>query len=58
MQYFTKLPSGLVEVHLVGATIIAGATAWLCLSLRERGADEAGGQHAADLSAAPAVRPG
>ncbi len=31
MQYFTKLPSGLVELHLVGATIIAGATAWLCL---------------------------
>jgi cytochrome c oxidase assembly protein subunit 15 len=38
VQYFTKLPSGLVELHLIGATTIAAATAWLCLSLRDRGA--------------------
>jgi cytochrome c oxidase assembly protein subunit 15 len=37
VQYFTKLPSGLVELHLIGATTVAAATAWLCLSLRDRG---------------------
>lgn len=40
VQYFTQLPSGLVELHLVGATVIAAAATWLCLSLRERGADD------------------
>jgi cytochrome c oxidase assembly protein subunit 15 len=37
VQYFTKLPSGLVEVHLVGATATAAATVWLFFSLRDRG---------------------
>ena len=37
VQYFTKLPSGLVELHLIGATTIAAATTWLVLSLRDRG---------------------
>ncbi|BEP15643.1 hypothetical protein acdb102_39540 [Acidothermaceae bacterium B102] len=37
VQYFTKLPSGLVEVHLVGATATAALTAWLVYSLRDRG---------------------
>jgi cytochrome c oxidase assembly protein subunit 15 len=37
VQYFTKLPSGLVEVHLIGATTIAAGTAWLVYSLRDRG---------------------
>ncbi|MDX6207948.1 MAG: heme a synthase [Frankiales bacterium] len=37
VQYFTKLPSGLVEVHLIGATATAAVTSWLVLSLRERG---------------------
>jgi heme a synthase len=37
VQYFTKLPSGLVEVHLVGATTTAALTAWLAFSLRDRG---------------------
>jgi cytochrome c oxidase assembly protein subunit 15 len=37
VQYFTKLPSGLVELHLIGATTITAATTWLVLSLRDRG---------------------
>ena len=37
VQYFTKLPSGLVEVHLIGATATAALTAWLVWSLRDRG---------------------
>jgi heme a synthase len=37
VQYFTKLPSGLVEVHLIGATTTAALTAWLFFSLRDRG---------------------
>jgi cytochrome c oxidase assembly protein subunit 15 len=37
VQYFTKLPSGLVEVHLVGATATAALTAWLVYSLRDKG---------------------
>ena len=37
VQYFTKLPTGLVELHLVGATTIVLATTWLVLSLRDRG---------------------
>ncbi len=36
LQYFTGLPTGLVEVHLIGATAIAAATTWLALSLRVR----------------------
>lgn len=42
VQYFTKLPSGLVELHLIGATTIAVATTWLWLSLRERTTGDAG----------------
>jgi cytochrome c oxidase assembly protein subunit 15 len=38
VQYFTKLPSGLVEVHLVGAASIAALMTWLVVSLRDRGA--------------------
>lgn len=37
VQYFTKLPTGLVELHLVGATTIVVAASWLVLSLRDRG---------------------
>jgi heme a synthase len=37
VQYFTKLPSGLVEVHLIGATATTALTAWLIFSLRDRG---------------------
>ena len=37
VQYFSKLPSGLVEVHLIGATATAAAAAWLVLALRDRG---------------------
>jgi cytochrome c oxidase assembly protein subunit 15 len=37
VQYFTQLPSGLVEVHLIGATATAALTAWLIYSLRDRG---------------------
>ena len=37
VQYFTKLPSGLVEVHLDRRHRNRDATAWLVLSLRERG---------------------
>ena len=37
VQYFTQLPAGLVEVHLVGATATAALTAWLVYSLRDKG---------------------
>jgi heme a synthase len=37
VQYFTGLPSGVVEVHLIGATTTAALTAWLVFSLRDRG---------------------
>jgi cytochrome c oxidase assembly protein subunit 15 len=36
VQYFTGLPAGLVEIHLVGATCTAAAMAWLALSIRTR----------------------
>src|SRR4051812_5032424 len=55
VQYFTKLPSGLVELHLVGATIIAAATTWLCLSLRDRAAGASDGRTTGDLSAEHAM---
>ncbi|MDX6245498.1 MAG: heme a synthase [Frankiales bacterium] len=55
VQYFTKLPSGLVEVHLVGATATAAATAWLVFSLRDRGAVAAAAGPTATRTAAPDV---
>jgi cytochrome c oxidase assembly protein subunit 15 len=55
VQYFTKLPSGLVEVHLVGATATAAATAWLVFSLRDRGAVAAAAGPTATRAAAPDV---
>lgn len=35
-QYFTKLPMGLVTLHLLGAALLAATTTWLLLSVRER----------------------
>ncbi|MDX6258101.1 MAG: heme a synthase [Frankiales bacterium] len=54
VQYFTKLPSGLVEVHLIGATATAAATAWLVLSLRERGPAATASPAARRAAASPA----
>jgi cytochrome c oxidase assembly protein subunit 15 len=36
-QYFTGLPAGLVELHVVGAGLIAGCLGWLLVGLRDRG---------------------
>jgi heme a synthase len=36
-QYFTGLPAGLVEVHVVGASLVAGCLGWLLVGLRDRG---------------------
>jgi cytochrome c oxidase assembly protein subunit 15 len=36
-QYFTGLPAGIVEVHVVGASLVAGCLGWLLMGLRERG---------------------
>jgi cytochrome c oxidase assembly protein subunit 15 len=34
-QYFTGLPIGLVELHLLGATLLVAAVTWLLLEVRE-----------------------
>jgi cytochrome c oxidase assembly protein subunit 15 len=36
-QYFTDLPVGLVEVHLLGAAFVSASAAWLVLGTRDRG---------------------
>jgi heme a synthase len=36
-QYFTDLPIGLVEVHLLGAALVSATSTWLVLGVRERG---------------------
>ena len=62
VQYFTKLPSGLVEVHLIGATTTAATAAWLAYSLRDRGTAAEQDEPATDqhpvphLAAPPAAR--
>ena len=41
VQYFTGLPVVLVGLHVLGAALIAAATAWTVLAVRERAADPA-----------------
>ncbi len=36
-QYFAGLPAGVVEVHVVGASLVAGCLGWLLVGLRDRG---------------------
>jgi cytochrome c oxidase assembly protein subunit 15 len=36
-QYFTDLPIGLVELHLLGATLVSATAAWALLGVRDRG---------------------
>lgn len=37
-QYFSDLPIGLVEVHMLGASLVSAAATWVLLGLRDRGA--------------------
>ena len=36
-QYFTDLPVGLVELHLLGAALVSATATWLVLGIRDRG---------------------
>jgi heme a synthase len=36
-QYFTDLPVGLVEVHLLGAALVSATATWVVLGVRDRG---------------------
>ncbi len=36
VQYFTGVPAGLVEIHMLGASLLVVAVTWGVLSLRER----------------------
>jgi cytochrome c oxidase assembly protein subunit 15 len=36
-QYFTDLPAGLVEAHLLGAALVSATASWLVLGVRDRG---------------------
>jgi cytochrome c oxidase assembly protein subunit 15 len=36
-QYFTDLPVGLVEVHLLGAALVSATATWVVLGIRDRG---------------------
>ncbi len=35
VQYFSNLPVGLVELHLLGASLLVAAVTWVLLEVRE-----------------------
>ena len=35
VQYFTGLPAGVVELHLLGASLVAATASWTVLAVRE-----------------------
>jgi heme a synthase len=61
-QYFTHLPIGLVDLHLLGATTLVATLTWTLTAMRDRGAATAPGRapaprEAVDGTTEP-VRPG
>ena len=45
-QYFTDLPVGLVEVHLLGAALVSATATWVVLGVRDRSAPRSDVPHA------------